>query len=313
MLTGQTRRFGTVFKLVLAVFVVTDAAILLIRHWPPARLAAVVALRHNHGCTLARAIESTRQGASQLAIRERLFQSFHLVETNADGLALWNTSKGPYWIPNGCERVLSHNLAEQERRIYEAGSVTVKRGDTVLDCGANVGVFTRVALDAGARLVVAIEPAPENVACLRRNFANEIASGRVIVYPKGVWDKDDVLVLHIYPHNSARDSFVVNWKEATETVKVPLTTIDALVTELKLSRVDFIKMDIEGAEKRALAGAKGTLIRFQPQLAIAAEHLPDDGETIPLVVRNLSPAYQVECGPCVDLGNATTPDVLYFR
>ena len=95
--------------------------------------------------------------------------------------------------------MLAHNLAEQERRIYMAGSVNVNAGDTVLDCGANVGVFTRVALAAGAKQVVAIEPAPDNVACLRRNFASEIAAGRVIVYPKGVWDKDDVLVLHAEP------------------------------------------------------------------------------------------------------------------
>ena len=69
----------------------------------------------------------------------------------------------------------------------------VRPGDVVLDCGANVGVYTRHALEAGARLVVAIDPAPENIECLRRNFSEEIKAGRVVVYPKGVWDKDEVL------------------------------------------------------------------------------------------------------------------------
>ena len=58
--------------------------------------------------------------------------------------------------------------------------------------------------------MVAIEPAPENIECLSRNFKDEIARGRVIVYPKGVWDKDDFLTMNIDEHNSAADSFVIN-------------------------------------------------------------------------------------------------------
>jgi len=88
----------------------------------------------------------------------------------------------------------------------------VRSGDVVLDCGANVGVYTRDALDSGAKLVVAIEPAPENIECLRRNFAPEVAAGRVIVYPKGVWDKDDFLTLNVDPNNSAADSFLIQRK-----------------------------------------------------------------------------------------------------
>ena len=65
------------------------------------------------------------------------------------------------------------------------GENFVRPGDVVLDCGANIGVFVRESLDAGAKTVVAIEPAPENIECLRRNFKDEIAAGRVIVYPEG--------------------------------------------------------------------------------------------------------------------------------
>jgi hypothetical protein len=51
-------------------------------------------------------------------------------------------------------------------------------------------------LDSGAKLVVAIEPAPTNPECLPRNMRREIADGRVIVSAKGVWDKEDTLVLN---------------------------------------------------------------------------------------------------------------------
>ena len=78
----------------------------------------------------------------------------------------------------------------------------------MLDCGANVGTFTRKALQAGAKLVVAIELEPRNYSCLRRNFEREIRDGRVIVVTKGVWDKDDTLRFYAY-HNAALGSVVM--------------------------------------------------------------------------------------------------------
>ena len=65
--------------------------------------------------------------------------------------------------------------------------------------------------------------------------------------------------MNIDDHNSAADSFVINPKDAHATgEKLPLTTIDKLVAELNLPRVDFIKMDIEGAEVKALHGGRKT-------------------------------------------------------
>src|SRR5262249_48747180 len=142
---------------------------------------------------------------------------------------------------------VSFLLSEQESKVYGDGPRRVKPGDIVLDCGANVGVFTREALDAGASLVVSIEPSARNVECLRRNFATEVAAGKVIVYPKGVWDKDDEMVMYVYK-NSALDSFVMNGRTEESGRPVPqkfkVTTIDEIANELKLPRVDFIKMDI---------------------------------------------------------------------
>jgi UDP-3-O-acyl-N-acetylglucosamine deacetylase len=95
-------------------------------------------------------------------------------------------------------------------------------------------------------------------------------------------------------------------------VKVPLTTIDKIVAELKLPRVDFIKMDVEGAEVPALHGANDTIQRFKPRMAIATEHKPDDEFTIPFTVRAIRSDYGMQCGPCVE-GNAhIRPDVLFF-
>ena len=85
------------------------------------------------------------------------------------------------------------------------------------------------------------------------------------------------------------------------------------MAELKLERVDFIKMDIEGAERNALAGARQTLARWHPRLALSAYHRPDDPEKIPAAVFAAWPGYRMECGPCADAKTFVRPDVLYFR
>jgi FkbM family methyltransferase len=197
--------------------------------------------------------------------------------------------------------------------IYGDADRGVRKGDVVLDCGANLGTFTRTALNRGAKTVVAIEPAPENLECLRRTFPNEIASGRVILYPKGVWDKDDVLTLHIHHDNSAADSFLIkDHKGDEETVQAPLTTIDKMMAELKLDRVDFIKMDIEGAEPNALRGGRETISKHHPRLAMSVYHEPTHAQVIPQIIRETWPGYRMECGPCAVVKTKIRPDIMYF-
>jgi len=118
------------------------------------------------------------------------------------------TPQGRWWIPAGDGLALAVELAEQSQDVYENGERAVHPGDIVLDCGGNVGVFTRVSLRRGASRVVAIEPGPWAVECLRRNFAEEVRDGRVMIYPKGVWDHDDTLELNVPEGVASTDATV---------------------------------------------------------------------------------------------------------
>ena len=237
------------------------------------------------------------------------------IETDPAGFELVEAAGRRFWIPRRNRLALAEMIGEQEEEVYGAAGRGARPGDIVLDCGANVGVYTRHALEAGARLVVAIEPAPENLHCLNRNFADEIRAGRVIVYPKGVWDKDDTLTLRTFEDQSGGDSVALKFPGSRPGPTVPLTTIDKLVEELRLERVDFIKMDIEGAERHALAGAKRTVERFKPRLAISMEHEPDDATMIPTLIEKLWPERKVECGRCTwvhtALVNRVQPEEVY--
>lgn len=236
-----------------------------------------------------------------LALKARMKKESRLLKTSGTN-QLWQTPRGQFWIVgDGLEipDTIALVLAEQESLIYG----TVHFGDIVLDCGADIGTFTRSALNSGAAKVIAVEPSPEKSACMRKTFDAEIKAGKVVVVPKGVWKEAGELKLY-------GDSIVD--KRSANGAMVPLVTIDSLVSELHLPRVDFIKMDIEGAEKQALTGARGTLQRFKPRLAIATEHLPDDAIKIPETITGLVSDYSIACGPCEFEAGRFRPQVLYF-
>ncbi len=243
-----------------------------------------------------------------------------MIERDPQGFELWETELGQIWVPAGSS-FLAFDIGEQTpRQIYGTASHAVQRGDIVLDCGANVGVFVKTALNLGARLVVAIEPAPENLACLRRNFRSEIAAGRVIVVAKGVLDHEGYLSFHQDKANPAGDHFIKDAPAAASdadpsVLRLPIIPIDALVAELQLRRVDFIKMDIEGSERLALAGARATLSKYRPRLAISSYHKPDDPDIVTSLVKQANAGYSTACGVCA-LNTAQwrlEPHVLFFH
>lgn len=300
-------------KLFFYVVVVAAIGSILYTNYTPFRVLALLTVGRASVCPVRAALRSDDNLQVQVALKDQILAASRLIEKDPRGFHLWETPKGRFWIPEGNDFVLPFNLAEQARKIYGTGANGPRSGDIVLDCGANVGVTVREELLAGASKVIAIEPAPDNVESLLRNFKDEIAAGRVLVYPKGVWDRDDFLVLRVVPGNSAADSFVTHPPGSVETTKVGLTTIDKIAAELKLERVDYIKMDIEGAEARALAGARETLGKWRPRISVATEHEQNDPAELTRVIRAGNPAYERECGPCSEADYRIRPDVLYFH
>jgi FkbM family methyltransferase len=192
--------------------------------------------------------------------------------------------------------LIAYLLAEQRWVERTNGHAGIRNGDVVLDCGGHVGTFTHYALERGASRVIAVEPDPVNLECFRRNFRTEIEAGRVILTPQGVWHEETVLELFEGADNSGTNSVV--WKHGGNKVTISVTTIDKLVSRLKLDRLDVIKMDIEGAERNALRGASETLRRFRPRVLLDSYHLPDDGDVLPAILYAAHRDYRMTCGPC---------------
>lgn len=221
-------------------------------------------------------------------------------------LGLWDVPGArPFWIRGAFTESNTVAFSEQVADNYRHERVHIRAGDIVLDCGADYGGVTWKALESGASKVVAIEIDPGKIACLNRTFAKEIAAGRVVVVPMGLWDHEDTLELD-------GDSVVMG--RTSRKTRVKVDRMDRIIGDLGLPRVDFIAMDIEGAEKPALRGGSETLRRFAPRMAIAAEHLPDDATAIPALMRELVPGrYEVIGGRCDLVGERIAPTVLFFE
>jgi FkbM family methyltransferase len=151
-----------------------------------------------------------------------------------------------------------------------------------VDCGAYDGDTLAVfSAESGGRFrrYIALEPEPENLAKLKAAVAGDAGlRERVAVYAYAVGSRREELRF-----SSAGDGSGVS---ADGEMVVQAVTLDEL---LKDEAPTFIKMDIEGFELDALAGARECIRRSRPKLAICVYHRPDHLWQVPLAMHALLP------------------------
>jgi FkbM family methyltransferase len=201
-------------------------------------------------------------------------------------------------VPNAREVVVNDLREIFVENIYEYGQVRVRPNDVVVDCGANIGLFSLLALNrvgAGGQLI-AVEPAPCILTVLEKNLSKANLLGKYRICERAISSNagtsslvldEDVFTMH---RLNAEHSCTA---ASPSTVTVQTTTIDNLASELQLPRVDFIKMDIEGAEIAALHGSARVLKQWKPRLAISAYHKFDDFYEIPQLISKINPSYRI--------------------
>jgi FkbM family methyltransferase len=138
----------------------------------------------------------------------------------------------------------------------------VKRGDVVLDLGANIGYYTLIfAKIVGAEgKVFAFEPDPDNFSLLKKNI--EINGYKnVILEQKAVSDKTGTVKLYLSEDNLA-DHRIYDSHDGREFIEIESVSLDDYFENVN-DNIDFIKMDIEGAEPAAIQGMRSLLKRNQ--------------------------------------------------
>jgi FkbM family methyltransferase len=166
----------------------------------------------------------------------------------------------------------------------------LRPGDIFVDGGANIGLLSlvgAVAVGPTGR-VIACEPAPGTMALLREN-AGKNRFRTLELHEVAISDQLGSINFTIFEAGSGLASFAPKAADG-EQVEVAATTLDALTTRLD-AQVALVKLDIEGAEARALRGAAGLIARDTPMFLVELEpeHLARQGASIADVRAVLEP------------------------
>ena len=160
-------------------------------------------------------------------------------------------------------------------------------GSTVIDCGVFDGSTSEKFADLGYK-VYGFElddinfKAAEKLAEQKGFVVENMGLGSYeheISYSRGLFDDNNML--SAISQTNPRGKY-----------KAKITTLDAYVRNKKLPSVDFIKMDVEGAELDIFRGATDTIARFKPILAISAYHKADDFFVLAEFIKKICPHYE---------------------
>lgn len=133
----------------------------------------------------------------------------------------------------------------------------------------------------GYDYVYAFEASNNVIDNCSKSFKQNKIKGEII--NKGLWNKNEILYFNVNEANLGASCINKNGEEKIET-----TTLDEV---LNGKRATFIKMDIEGAEYKALLGAEKTIKKWNPRLAISIYHKPEDILEIPALLLDMKPDY----------------------
>jgi|SRR3989344_1266078 len=172
-----------------------------------------------------------------------------------------------------------------------------KKDFIVIDAGANSGVFSVFAAHLAPQgRIYSFEPVAntfENlkkntrdypgITCINSGLGDEISQKNIFVNSRSTLGS----VFEDSPFYRTRS----DWKEHES---ASIMTIDAFVAENNIPRIDFIKIDTEGYEAKILNGAKESIRKWKPVIAMSAYHNPNDKEDLPRIVKKIYPHYICE-------------------
>lgn len=150
----------------------------------------------------------------------------------------------------------------------------IKEGDYVVDAGAYIGTFAiyvaKIVGDKGR--VIAFEPDKSNFNKLLKNIKlNDV--NNIIAINKGLWNKNETLKFDRRKSKSSMMVECMDNKTQGEVVDYKFVKLDDELKKIGINKIDFIKMDIEGAEIEAVKGCRDILNNNNVNLAIASYHI----------------------------------------
>lgn len=175
-------------------------------------------------------------------------------------------------------RYINYFPADYETENFNFLRKQVGRGDVVLDIGAHIGLFATAAasLTGNTGKVYAFEPAAETQKLLKETIAINKLENTIEPHAEAMGAKSGKTTFFVSAIKGDNSNSLVSYKDDRElhAMEVDLCSIDDFVRDKKISRLAFIKIDVEGAEFDALTGAVNTLKNLRPACIVAIHPEP---------------------------------------
>ena len=150
------------------------------------------------------------------------------------------------------ENFFQEDCKDEPGSDYERGDVVIEEGDIVVDVGANIGCFSRYALTKNPSRVICFEPFSKNFECLKYNTENTVCE----LHKKAISDNHNPIKLLGSNEFSGGSNIKGNSDGGIYNIEemVDCMTLDSLFDNNIVDKIDFLKIDVEGAETDVING-----------------------------------------------------------
>jgi FkbM family methyltransferase len=214
------------------------------------------------------------------------FTDFHMFMVEANDLL----------FPYIARKAKDYDFAKLGEGTYERFGVEIFDGDVVIDCGANIGMFSLFAANKNASRVISFEPVHHAFDLLDKNiYINDFNKTEFIVEKFGLSNDTAKVKISINDKNVGSNS-IIGYIDSQKAELIDVIKLDDYIRNNKINKIDFIKADIEGAERLMLEGARETKFKLKPKLSICTYHFPDDVEVLTKIILEANSDYKIYYG-----------------
>lgn len=211
---------------------------------------------------------------------------YKIENTEEPDIVEFVTTDGNYYVfkkDTDTAKQIRQEIKPYNKHSYERRGTKVKDGDVVVDVGSGEGSFTLKA-SAKASVVYAFEPNPMQLKLLHMSFDSI----------------DNIKIIEKGLSNKAGTCFISNktfWSKISDAVvndgfSIEIDTLDNVLYDK--TKIDYLKIDIEGEEVNMLLGAEKIIKRDKPKIAICVYHDPSHPEKIKKLLKEWVPEYKIK-------------------
>jgi FkbM family methyltransferase len=161
------------------------------------------------------------------------------------------------------------------RRTYETGTTDLihrllRPDDVAIDIGANIGWYTvHMARWARHGHCYAFEPTQRTFTRLQEHINGNSVTANVTLNQLALGDEDGQVSLYAFSGlQHGQNSLATFGREDRAEMVVPMTILDSYIHDRAITRIDLVKLDVEGAELRVLKGSVGVMRQPNPPIWI---------------------------------------------